>query len=167
MKNGIKGCLVVLIVLLLVIILAVAMCGGEEKLPKDLTDEEAFVAGIVGYKSSHKDYESKLFDVKNHGTALDIRLIGDEYLSPDAIRRGMLRDTRDIFATVFEEYPEMDSVYIYWRYPLVDKLGNVELSEVMRIGLYRETAEAINWPHFDIENFPAVADNYWQHSALD
>lgn len=168
MNNKSKGCLVGLGTLLLIVIIAFAMCSGDgDKLPDNLTAEEAFVAGIVGYKSNHEDYESKLYDVTNHGTALDISLIGNDNLSDDYIKRGMWKDSRDIFAVVFDEYPALDSVYIYWQFPLVDTLGNEKLGEVMRIGMYRETAESINWDGFIVDNFPAVADSYWQHSALD
>jgi hypothetical protein len=170
MSNKAKGCLVLLIALLAVIIIAFAMCGeGGEKLPEGLTAEEAFVAEIVGYKTNHGkgDYEVKLFDVTNHGTALDISLIGDDNLSNDFIKRGMWRDSAKLFAAVFEEYPDLDSVYIYWQFPLVDQKGNEKLGEVMRIGMYRETAESINWENFLTENFPAVADNYWQHPTFE
>lgn len=170
MSNKSKGCLVVLVVLLVVIIIAFAMCGGGgEKLPEDLTAEEAFVAEIVGYKTNHGkgDYEVKLYDVTNHGTALDISLIGNDNLSTDFIKRGMWRDSAKLFAAVFDEYPDLDSVYIYWQFPLVDQKGNEKLGEVMRIGMYRETAESINWESFNTENFSVVADDYWQHPALD
>ncbi len=96
MGNAAKGCLVVVAAVIVIIILGFAMCsGGKDKLPDDLTAEEAFVAGIVGYKTNHNndDYKVKLYDVTNHGTALDISLIGDDNLSTDFIKRGMWRDS--------------------------------------------------------------------------
>lgn len=170
MSNKAKGCLVLLIALLAVIIIAFAMCGGGgEKLPEGLTAEEAFVAEIVGYKTNHGkgDHEVKLYDVTNHGTALDISLIGNDNLSNDYIKRGMWRDSAKLFEAAFAEYPDLDSVYIYWLFPLVDQKGNEKLGEVMRIGMYRETAESINWEGFNTENFSVVADSYWQHPTLD
>ena len=155
---------------IVIIILGFAMCsGGKDKLPDDLTAEEAFVAGIVGYKTNHNndDYKVKLYDVTNHGTALDISLIGDDNLSKSLIKRGMWKDSKEIFEAVFEEYPSIDTVYIYWQFPLVDQLGNEDLGEVIRIGLSRETAETINWENFNPENFSAVADEYWQHPAFN
>lgn len=168
MRAKSKMALVLLVIAIILLGFAMCSCGGE-KLPDDLTDEERFVAEIVGYKTNHskEDYKVKIYDVTNHGTALDVSLIGNDNLSNDYIKRGMWKDSKDIFAAIFDEFPDLDSAYIYWLFPLVDNLGNEKLGEVMRIGMYRETAESINWDNFLPENFPTVADEYWQHSAID
>ena len=77
----------------------------------------------------------------------------------------MLIKTKDILKNIADK--DMEFINIEWQVELTDKLGNKEYGPVIRIDITKETLDKINWDNFDYNNLPEVADDYWQHQAIE
>lgn len=139
--------------------------------PEPLTPEEElalFITSTIGDKTNHSkdDYKNRLNDLNLEDKHLFLEVIGNDNLSKNMIRGGMLRTAEDIFSEIFTEFDYLEEVTLSINFPMVDSYGNEKLSRVMLIWFTREQAEKVNWSSFDRDNFPVVADSYWVHPAL-
>lgn len=95
-----------------------------------------------------------------------IVLAGDDNLTNNLTKVGLLSDAADAFPILFKDNAVKDAM-ISIQLPLVDQYGNSEDGEVMAMELDRKTHEKINYENFNPENFETVAKNYFEHPALN
>lgn len=91
----------------------------------------------------------------------------NDNLTTKSIRSEIQGNIGKIFKGIFNFDNTIYDVLISAYFPTVDAYGNEGDSKVMVIGIQRPTAEKINWENFDRENFPIVADDYWEHPLFE
>ena len=94
----------------------------------------------------------------------NIELNGDDNLTVNLTKVGMLSKSADLFEVLFSEYDSFNKIVLTWNLPLVDVKGNETNGMVLKIGLQRD--HGINWEQFDYNNFEHVAVIYFLHNAL-
>lgn len=103
-------------------------------------------------------------------------LIGDQVvivfpandgLSAGMIRRDTQRRALAIAQAVRDNTDNGHDLRITASGPLIDAYGNTAEEHVMRISLDRPTLAKINFDGINPDNLPIIADQYWQHPALD
>ena len=52
-------------------------------------------------------------------------------------------------------------------YPLQDKYGNTSEDIVIKATFNSDTIKKINFDNFDYNDIPSVADEWWNHNALN
>ena len=94
---------------------------------------------------------------------------GNDNLSADWIRTGMLSKAKDYFEEILahDEVQELYGVSLVYYLTLVDTLGNENDRVVMIIDMSLETLNQINWDNFNYENLQNVSIVYYQHPALN
>lgn len=70
------------------------------------------------------------------------------------------------FMETMKSLPEVQQATLIVQVPLTDQYGNTENDDAFRVTLSRETLEKINFEGFNVDNFPMIADDYWEHPAL-
>lgn len=96
-----------------------------------------------------------------------IDYIASDNLTTNLTRRGILSDTVDLvkeLSSVINQ--DVNEIVVEAYLTLVDQYGKESLSKVAMITISRETWEKINWDNFLTDNFPDIADTYWQHPTL-
>ncbi|TWG74406.1 hypothetical protein L604_000700001010 [Bacillus subtilis J27] len=146
----------------------------KEKSPKDdvQSQVEKVISGILGKKTNYGDQRILELQVNDHyGTSdeedkiIIATILGNENLTTNLTRKGMLLDSVKLFKELFA-LENSQEVTLIWQYPLVDVNGNTKNETVLKISLDRESASNINWESFDNENLKIVANEYWEHSAI-
>ncbi len=88
---------------------------------------------------------------------------GDSSLTTNLTRVGLLDDAKRFFEEVAPKFdPEIKGITLAPYLELVDAYGNTSNQYVMLIDLHRDTWEKIQWDNFTINNFPTVADIFWE-----
>ncbi len=152
-----KKILVVAMVLLLAFNLMA--CGGGDKKPDY---DELGIEEIIKDIAYRQKFEVE--DIKNNGGNYKA-ILKKEILSSKTAKKEMLIKTKDILKNIADK--DMEFINIEWQVELTDKLGNKEYGPVIRIDITKETLDKINWDNFDYNNLPEVADDYWQHQAIE
>jgi len=62
--------------------------------------------------------------------------------------------------------PQTNSIVFVSHLKLVDQYGNESIDKVMMMRMTKDTWEKINWDSFIRDNFPNIADHYWEHPVL-
>lgn len=134
--------------------------------PVELTLQERAESAII--KATGKSTNNKrdrIVDVSVINGIAIAKLNANENLSVSMTKGGILRDSAKVFEPLFS-LTEIKEVALSWRLPLVDQYGNSSDADVLRMTLDRETAAKINWDGFDRDNFATIADQYWEHPAI-
>lgn len=63
--------------------------------------------------------------------------------------------------------PSNVNVDINVTYPLQDSYGNISEDIVIKATFNNETIKKINFDNFDYNNIPSIADEWWNHQALN
>jgi len=133
----------------------------EESAPEKSAEEHLFEAikGVVG--------EENLITF-NYVPANNFALIkfkGSENFSNDLTIKGMYLDISDILKELQDDIDvNVDFNVVY---PMVDKYGNVSEDIVIKATFNIDTIKAINFENFIYSNIPDVADEWWNHNALN
>lgn len=137
-----------------------------EKNIKLLVADELKEKGIEGTKKldSLEIFDDVDKNNKSIKTVL-ITLNGNDSLTKNMIKKGMLKEGEKLFPRIFEDR-SVGRVLITWKFPLEDDKGNSSFRKVLSIQLERETADEINWKKFKYKNFPTVADSYFEHQVF-
>lgn len=131
-----------------------------------LTIEEQINATIVkAVKDKTNMGKPRIVEQRLNKGILDLVLHANENLTINMTKRGIMMASSDVFEPLFA-LPEINEISLVWQLTLVDTNGKENDSPVLRIRLKRETAEKIVWKNFDIDNYPAVADQYWEHNIF-
>lgn len=97
---------------------------------------------------------------------VQVSIAGKDNLSSSLIRGGMLLQGYDILKAL-QGRDDLSEIVMRWTFPLLDAYGNSFEDVVMKIDITRATLEKINFDNFAFENLPGVADEYYQHAALN
>lgn len=120
----------------------------------------------VGRLSGHNiaEYKYRVHGVEVLNDIVSLQLIAAPGLSMDDTYCIAIDRSAMIFEVLFAEdkFFDWDEIQIFWHYPVVDLKGQVELNNILRIHLSRETSSTINWENFDNVNLADVADYYWR-----
>lgn len=134
----------------------------EETTERELTKEEQLreaVESVVGKESLD------IFNYVPDNNFTLIKFYGSESLTHSMTVKGMYIDIKDILKNI---QPIIDTdVDFNVVYPLQDKYGNVENEIVIKATFSNETINKINYENVLFENIPDLADDWWQHNALN
>ncbi|QAT64740.1 hypothetical protein EQZ20_07380 [Bacillus glycinifermentans] len=140
----------------------------EEKSKEEI---EKIIEKTVGEKSGENPKISDLevsdlleSDTKTVRT-VNVTLNGNDNLTTNMIREGMLIEAKQLMPKIFED-KKVGRVILTWKFPLIDLKGNSDAKKVLSIQIERKTNDEINWDHFNFNNFNKVADHYYEHPAL-
>jgi len=113
---------------------------------------------------------------KNHLPAFKVELMNGGLIEAqwsmnegltDSLTRGTAKyNTTSMLRTVSESNVDYDHVVIRGGYPLVDKFGNSEYSEVVRATYKRSTVDRINWENSQFVDVYFIADGFFLHPAF-
>jgi hypothetical protein len=130
-----------------------------------------------------KDINGKLESKTNEGKKRLVDLIVNDYIDPaggkfvqitlnannsmtsSMSRDGMLQDSQKVFQSIFAN-KEVNCVSLFWQLPMTDAYGKNSDDIVMKIKLDRATYSKINWDNFDFNNYPTIANFYFEHPAF-
>lgn len=90
----------------------------------------------------------------------------DDNFSSNLIRVGALMDIENMLKAIDDSGMEYESVSIIGTFALSDQFGNSSESPVIRSRFTRETVDKINWDGFSRRNLPDIADDWWEHPAI-
>lgn len=96
---------------------------------------------------------------------ISVKLNADENLTNKMTRLGMLDDTSKTLKAL-SKFKNVSNYRIWWYYTMVDKYGNESEDVIMKVELTNKTLSKINWNNFMPENYPSIADFYWQHPSM-
>ena len=94
-----------------------------------------------------------------------IKFKGSENLSSKMTVKGMYMDISDVLKGIQKDI-NVD-VDINVTYPLQDSYGNISEDIVIKATFNNETIKKINFDNFDYNNIPSIADECWNHQALN
>lgn len=77
----------------------------------------------------------------------------------------MMMNTKDLLEKIYSKTEK--GINLEWQVELTDKMGNTSYEPVIRLDFEQNTLEDINWEGFNYDNFPDIADYYWQHSIVE
>ena len=100
------------------------------------------------------------------GKSVTITLNGDDNLTNNLTKKGLQMNSNPVFKSAFKN-KEVNCVIVAWQLPLSDPYGKTSDEVVMRIKLTRDTFNKIDWNNFDFQNYPTIADDYFEHPALN
>lgn len=89
----------------------------------------------------------------------------EDGLTSKLIVKGMYMDISNVLKGIQKDIDV--NVDINVTYPLQDKYGNVSEDIVIQATFNNETIKKINFDNFDYNNIPSVADEWWNHNALN
>ncbi|WP_088105226.1 hypothetical protein [Halalkalibacter urbisdiaboli] len=94
-----------------------------------------------------------------------LTLNGNDNFTANMMKKGMWIDSIGLLEQLNDNF-DIQEVAFRWQLPLTDEFGNTENGEVLRINLYGDTIDKINFDGFLHDNLPSVADEYWEHPAF-
>jgi hypothetical protein len=158
--------------ILLVIIIAIIDPSTEEtatpvtaEAEVELSDEELaqqIVVDNLGEESVESVAVNDYADNPDKKVIL-LTAVASDNLSSNMIKTGIYISTLELVEELNEAF-DVQEIAFRWQFPLVDKYGNEELGEIMRINLYGETIEKINFENFLHGNLP---DKYFEHPSFN
>lgn len=139
----------------------------KEKKPATFEDKvKQAINKSVGNKANNGKKRIIEIDANEGAGTVVLKLNGNENLTLGMTRRGLLMDSGELFEELFK-IKEVERVNLQWILPGEDQYGNDTDLQAMRILLYRETAEKVNWENPSIPDLlPNFADSYNLHPAL-
>ena len=94
-----------------------------------------------------------------------IKFKGSESLSSKMTVKGMYMDISNVLKGIQNDINV--NVDINVTYPLQDSYGNISEDIVIKATFNNETIKKINFDNFDYNNIPSIADEWWNHQALN
>lgn len=94
-----------------------------------------------------------------------IKFKGSENLSSKMTVKGMYMDISNVLKGIQKDIDV--NVDINVTYPLQDSYGNISEDIVIKATFNNETIKKINFDNFDYNNIPFIADEWWNHNALN
>ncbi|WP_020007421.1 hypothetical protein [Salinicoccus albus] len=149
----------------------------EEETTEEPTEEEAEeetspaeevkeTANEVVEDVIQSDDEIEEIGYVEEGEQLLIRINTGIGWSNESMKNTMYVQTHDILEKL-EEINNVDIINIGFNLPLQDEYGNEEDREVMTLVFNGETRNKINYGNILHEKLADVADDYWEHPALN
>ena len=100
------------------------------------------------------------------GNNLHITFTINENLTEGLIKTSAKIDVTKILKTVDSWEYDFDELVIFGSMSLVDKFGNAEEENVLKVTYRSGTVDRINWDNFLHNNVYAIADNFWLHPVM-
>ena len=94
-----------------------------------------------------------------------IKFKGSESLSSKMTVKGMYMYISNVLKGIQKDINV--NVDINVTYPLQDSYGNISEDIVIKATFNNETIKKINFDNFDYNNIPSIADEWWNHQALN
>lgn len=132
---------------------------------KDIDDYVDYLIEDTMGHSTNTGY-ARLIDFWAEGhndEKLVLRLQGDENLTSNLTRDGMLNNSQEVITQLYRERNDINDLEIQWYMVLIDQRGNEENTQVIRIEFDRANYNNVNWDNFLTSNLPSIADYYWAH----
>ena len=140
---------------------------------EDLSDNEYLkevIEGVVGKKTNngHKRVQKASY-VDNSNVddddVISLKIVGNDNLSDNLIRKGMWLDTADILTELHERGFDGDVIVMYM-FPFEDKYGDSDLHKIMSFDFKADELLKINYDNLSRDNLPDIADDYFEHDSL-
>ena len=128
----------------------------------ELSEEEAIKAAIEKVVGA-ENLEMFNYDPENNFSLIKFR--GSENLTNNMTVKGMYLDMFNILKAI-QSMIDTDVTFDVV-YPLVDKYGNSEDVIVIEATYTQKTIQKINFENALWENTPDLADEWWNHNAVD
>jgi len=126
----------------------------------DRTLLDAVRGAIIGLRLEVNDISA------NEATGVvTVELQGQDNLTTNLIRQGMLMRTRDVLQFL-QDRDDIEIINLHWYFPLVDAHGNSNNGRVLSLSFERTTIDRINFDTLDYNNLPDIADFFNMHSAM-
>ncbi|GHV32359.1 hypothetical protein FACS18949_03010 [Clostridia bacterium] len=110
-----------------------------------------------------------IFDEGNTGAEGDRRITinanASDSWTVSLIRSGILSSSSKVLKEL-QPRSDISQVCFLWSFPLVDSFGNTSNDVVVKILLYKETIDKINFDSFDWNQFSNIADDFYLNPAL-
>src|SRR5690554_3287485 len=133
-------------------------CGKKETIDwEDLSISEA--TDKVGEKERFEVEEVDEFEGKA------IITLKKKISSSKTAKTTMMMNTKDLLEKIYTK--TSNGINLEWQVELTDKMGNTSYEPVIRLDFEQKTLEDINWEGFNYDNFPDVADYYWQSPVVE
>ncbi len=129
---------------------------------QDMSPEESMKKAII--KVVGEENLETFNYVPDNNFAL-IKFKGSENLSSKMKVKGMYMDISNILKGIQKDISV--NVDINVTYPLQDKYGNIREDIVIKTTFNNDTIKKINFDNFDYNDIPSVADEWWNHNALN
>lgn len=142
----------------------------EEQEKKELKEKEAYLATPDGIKETLTDEASSMgevIEVRNENNSWVIEMRGHITITPKMTRNTWIDQSSSFFEDIFAKNNNIEALELIWSTELTDLKGNISVDNVLEIKMIAENAGTINWDNFDSKNLPQVADNFWEHEALN
>ena len=94
-----------------------------------------------------------------------IKFKGSESLSSKMTVKGMYMDISNVLKGIQKDINVKVDINV--TYPLQDSYGNISEDIVIKATFNNETIKKINFDNFDYNNIPSIADEWWNHQALN
>ena len=129
---------------------------------QDMSPEESMKKAII--KVVGEENLETFNYVPDNNFAL-IKFKGSENLSSKMTVKGMYMDISNILKEIQKDINV--NVDINVTYPLQDKYGNISEDIVIKTTFNNDKIKKINFDNFDYNDIPSVADEWWNHNALN
>ena len=129
---------------------------------QDMSPEESMKKAII--KVVGEENLETFNYVPDNNFAL-IKFKGSENLSSKMTVKGMYMDISNILKEIQKDINV--NVDINVTYPLQDKYGNISEDIVIKTTFNNDKIKKINFDKFDYNDIPSVADEWWNHNALN
>lgn len=126
----------------------------------ELPDDVEEAAGIIAFetfKYSDSKPEDVVTGLEYVDNVLSITVVGKEGWSEKSMGMGFYEDSTTVYKKL-SEYDELEEVWLYITFPMVDTYGNEEVAEVMTTWMSRNTLDKINWDNFYYGDLLDVVD---------
>lgn len=107
----------------------------------------------------------KEFSFDENSNHLELFVYGKDNLW--MIKEGMWMDIAEVLQKLKEEYELINSANFTIVFPLQDQYGNESHDAVMTANFPKDVLDKINFSNFMYENIPNIAEDYWEHPALN
>ena len=99
------------------------------------------------------------------GKIVLIYLKAHDNLTNNMIKTGMLTEARDIMQAL-QPREDVSEITMFWSFPLIDAYGNTEDGTIYKININKSTLDKINFERFDYKSIPDIANDFFEHPAL-
>ena len=89
-----------------------------------------------------------------------------ENLTENMTKAGVKLDVKNILQAVHESGFDASEIKIIGRYPMMDKFGNTEVIDVVKVTFTNNTINKINWDNLLVLDVYAIADSVWRHPSF-
>lgn len=117
------------------------------------------------FGSTKEERENTIVSAEYESGVVEVIIKATKVSTAKTLKHASLNTAFDYMKSM-KDHPNVNQATFIVQAPLTDPFGNVEIEDVMVVLMSRETLDKINFQHFKMSNFSAVADSYWEHPTL-